>query len=293
MEENRYTEKRIPFGEYETYARIYNENGKKTPLLFLHGGPGGTCSSYYFLGELAYLDDRPFIFYDQIGCGESSIPDDKPELYRLETWLDELENIRSKLSLRECYIIGHSWGGMLLISYLIDRKPTGVKGAVLASTLASSKLWDEETHKLLLRMSEEDQAIIKEAENTGVYEGEAWNKAIQRYSFLFQGSPKNPYEPKRKFGKLSYNVAWGPSEFRPLGNLKDFDYLDRLHLISVPTLILYGENDESTRLQNEAMHDRIPSSAMIVYPFARHATYKDCPLEFSRDILRFMNEADK
>ena len=46
--------------------------GHRTPLLVLHGGPGG--SSYYLKPIAALGNDRPVIFYDQLG-GEHS---DKP-----------------------------------------------------------------------------------------------------------------------------------------------------------------------------------------------------------------------
>ena len=45
-------------------------NGEKTPLLILHGGPGGrSCYSIPVYSELS--DERPVIFYEQLGSGNS------------------------------------------------------------------------------------------------------------------------------------------------------------------------------------------------------------------------------
>src|SRR2546425_3874548 len=49
-------------------------HGPKVPLLVLHGGPGAPS---YYLEPLERLgDDRPVVFYDQLGCGRSDIPSD-------------------------------------------------------------------------------------------------------------------------------------------------------------------------------------------------------------------------
>src|SRR5262245_50083565 len=53
-------------------------SGPKTPLLMLHGGPG--AGHNYLLPLKALADERPVIFYDQLGCGRSDIPQD-PALY--------------------------------------------------------------------------------------------------------------------------------------------------------------------------------------------------------------------
>ena len=52
------------------------------PLLTLHGGPGFPSTDLYTLRGLAgfrtpdgVVSDRPVIFYDQLGCGKSRLPD--------------------------------------------------------------------------------------------------------------------------------------------------------------------------------------------------------------------------
>src|ERR1700674_3798824 len=49
-------------------------SGGKTPLLLLHGGPG--MGHNYLLPMKALADERPVIFYDQLGCGLSDAPED-------------------------------------------------------------------------------------------------------------------------------------------------------------------------------------------------------------------------
>ena len=80
------------------------------PLLVLHGGPG--CPHDY-LENLATLAsaDRRVIFYDQLGCGNSDLPDDL-SLWTVERFTDEVGIVREALGLERVHILGQSCGGM-------------------------------------------------------------------------------------------------------------------------------------------------------------------------------------
>ena len=105
------TEGYMPFHGYQTYYRIVGEqkdNGK-APLICLHGGPGSTHNYYEVLDNVADDDDRMIVMYDQLGCGKSYL-DGHPEMWTQDLWLDELDALREHLGLKECHIIGQSWG---------------------------------------------------------------------------------------------------------------------------------------------------------------------------------------
>src|SRR5919206_2191398 len=77
--------------------------GAGMPLLCLHGGPG-FCHDY--IERLAELgDERPVVFYDQLGCGRSERPDD-PSLWRVERSVAELEAVRRALGLDRLHVFG-------------------------------------------------------------------------------------------------------------------------------------------------------------------------------------------
>lgn len=147
----------IPFMEYKTYYRTVGKcEGNKKPLILLHGGPGSTHNTLEVLDCLAN-DGRMLIYYDQLGCGLSSIEGSHKELWNKETWVKELDNLREYLHLDEVHLLGHSWGGMLEITCISDTDHKGVKSVVLSSTLPSSSLWAKEQHRLIKFMPLEDQ----------------------------------------------------------------------------------------------------------------------------------------
>lgn len=109
----------IPFMGFKTYYRIAEaENSDLPPVLLLHGGPGST-HNYMEIFDCFAEEGRTMVTYDQIGCGNSYV-DGHPELWKMETWISELTTIRNALHLEKCHILGQSWGGMLLLQYLIS-----------------------------------------------------------------------------------------------------------------------------------------------------------------------------
>ena len=268
----------MPFKGYETYYRIVGGKTDKAPLLLLHGGPGSTHNYFEVLDSLAATTGRQVISYDQLGCGESYV-EGHPELWTLKTWTEELIALRRHLGLDRVHLLGQSWGGMLIIAYLIECRPEGVESVILSSTLPSSRLWSREQHRLISFMSDEEQQAIAHAVATGDFSYPPYLTANEHYTVLHADeitadSPECLTRQKR-FGTESYITAWGPNEYTPTGTLRDFDYTSRLHEISQPTLIISGTNDECTPLIAKTMYDRIPNARWELLDGARHMTFID------------------
>ena len=185
----------IPYLDHQTYYRVVGDPAsRKTPLLMLHGGPGSTHNYYELLDFLAEEDGRLFISYDQIGCGKSYL-DGHPELWSMETWIGELKAVRRALGLEEVILLGQSWGGMLLLEYLCRHEHAGVRGAVLSSTLPSSRLWGEEQARMIRQLPAEAQEAIREATERNDYSAEAYKAAEALYMALHASGKPGPDAP--------------------------------------------------------------------------------------------------
>ena len=291
------TEGYIPFMGYQTYYRIVGEEyTEKTPLLLLHGGPGSTHNYFEVLDSLAEEDERQFIMYDQIGCGNSYL-DGHPELWTRETWVQELITLREALNLKEIHLLGQSWGGMLALEYVCNYAHEGIKSLILSSTLPSSQLWGAEQARMIKELPEEMQQAIRTAAETGNYDAPEAKAAEAEYMLRHAGGPYGEDAPEcltreKRSGREAYVVGWGPNEFTPLGTLKDYNVTEKLCTIKEPALIISGGNDLCTPYIAKTMFDRIPNSRWELFRTCRHSCYVEDLPRYSRLLRSWLNEND-
>ena len=287
----------MPFKEYKTYYRIVGKKiGNKKPLVLLHGGPGSTHNYFEVLDRLAEEDGRELVMYDQIGCGESYV-DNRPDLWKAETWIEELKAIREHLRLDEIHLLGQSWGGMLLLDYVCNYKPEGLKSLILSSTLPASWMWGIEQHRMIKELPQEMQDAIEKATASGDYSDPAYMAAETEYMLrhaagaVTEDSPECLRRPVKKGGE-AHVVGWGPNEYTPEGTLKDYDVTEQLKDIKEPTLVISGGNDLCTPYIAKYMYDRIPNAEWELFRTCRHMCFVEDNDRYVELMKEWLNKND-
>lgn len=112
-----------PGSQHKIYWEEYG-NPKGEPVMFLHGGPGGSSAP----GHARYFDPDRYriILFDQRGCGKSlpkaSDADPLPALTDNTTdhLISDIEMLRDKLHIKgKMHVFGGSWGSTLSLAYAI------------------------------------------------------------------------------------------------------------------------------------------------------------------------------
>lgn len=286
----------MPFMGYKTYYRTVGERTDKAPLILMHGGPGSTHNYFEVLDRVAEEDGRMLVMYDQIGCGNSYV-DGRPELWTAETWVNELIALRKHLGLDTCHLLGQSWGGMLLLTYICGYEHSGVKSGVLSSTLPASWLWGIEQARMIKELPEEYQEAIKTATETGDYSNDIYQRAEEEYMLRHAAGKPDPDGPecllrKKRTGRESYVVGWGPNEYTPMGTLKDYDVIDKLKDIKEPCLVINGGNDLCTPYIAKVMYDNIPNSRWELFRECRHMCFVEDNDHYVEVLKEWLNEKD-
>lgn len=276
----------------KVWYRIYGE-GNKTPMLVLHGGPGS--SSYGLMPLKALSKDRPIIFYDQLGCGRSTRITDTT-LMTIDRYVEEVEQLRKALNLKDFCLYGQSWGPALGLDYYL-KYPNEVKALILSSPLLSTNLWIKDADTLIATLSDSIQVIIKENEKQKTFNNEAYKNAVELYYSKFLRRKERPKEKadsaKMFFGTNVYEYMWGPSEFTATGTLLNYDRVHRLKEIAVPTLLLTGEYDEARPSTVRYFQSQIPGAEFTMIKNSGHATVNDNPEQTLARINEFLLKVDE
>ncbi len=285
----------IPFKGYSTWYRIVGERDEpgKFPLLCLHGGPG---AAHDYLESLEAMADtgRQVIFYDQLGCGRSAIPESKPEMWTVELYIEEVNVVRRTLGLNRLHLLGQSWGGMLAMQYALTQ-PQGLMSLIVASSPASMRQWVAEANRLRDQLPPEVQQTLLRHEESGTTNSPEYEEAMMVFyrRHVCRVDPMPEYVT-RTFDQLSrnpevYHTMNGPSEFHVIGTLKDWDIVARLGEITVPTLITSGRHDEATPTIAETVHKGIPNSKWVVFEESSHMPHAEEPEGYMQVLDEFLS----
>jgi len=283
----------IPFRGYETWYRIVGaaEEPGKLPLLCLHGGPG-VPHEYLESLEAMAATGRRVIFYDQLGCGNSTHVDN-PALWTVELFVEEVDVVRRALGLERLLILGQSWGGMLTMQYMLTQ-PQGVASITIASSPSSMSMWLAEANRLRGELPADVQATLIAHEAAGTTDSAEYLAAMQVFydRYVCRVVPNPPYV-QRAFAKLNewpqvYHTMNGPSEFHVIGVIKDWDVTPRLGEINAPALITSGRYDEATPWIAETVQKGIRGSKWVVFEESAHLAHAEEPERYMAVLADFL-----
>jgi len=273
----------------QIWYRILGE-GDETPLLLMHGGPGGTSRSFYLFEKLA--KDRPLILFDQLGTGRSGYHKDT-SLLHVNEFVEQVWLLKNELKLNEFYLYGHSWGTALALEYY-SAHPTGVKGIIFNSPYFSTAIWEADADTLISALPDAVQEGIKKGEESGDFSDEDYQNANTVYAanyMLRKKALRSPLDTIRAPGNsFIYNCMWGPTEFTATGTLKLYNILDKLKKVTVPTLFITGEFDEARPTTVHYFETLVPGSKTIIIKKAGHATMHDNLRANQKAIRDFLNK---
>ena len=284
-----------PKGDFRVWTKRVGNN-PRTKLLLLHGGPAATheyfeaCDSYLPAAGIEYY------YYDQLGSAYSDQPDD-PDLWELDRFVDEVEQVRQALGLNRdnFYLLGHSWGGILAIEYALQHQ-RHLKGLVISNMMSSIPAYNEYANTVLMPAMDQDAlAEIKRLEAAHDIENPRYMELLipQHYVQHVLRMPVEqwPDAVNRAFNKINqpiYVSMQGPSELGASGKLADWNRTDDLARIRVPALVIGATHDTMDPAYLEGMAGRMPAGRYLHCPNGSHMALYDDQVTYFEGLIAFI-----
>ena len=271
-------------------------------LLALHGGPGGNHEYWEDAAEQLKKQglNVQVTMYDQLGSLYSDQPDySDPEIAKkyltYEYFLDEVDEVREKLGLDNFYLIGQSWGGLLVQEYAV-KYGQHLKGAIISSMV--DEIDDYVKHVNALRektLSKEAVDFMKDCEAKNDYSNPKYQEYVQAMNenYIDRKQPSKLYHLKDLGGDAVYNAFQGDNEFVITGKLKDWHFRNQLKNIKVPTLITFGEHESMPIATGKKMAELIPNAKFVTTPNGGHHHMVDNPDVYYKHLADFIRDCEQ
>ena len=278
-----------------TWYRVVGDlKSKMTPAVVLHGGPGAPHNYVLGIVHLLAMTGRPVIVYDQIGSGQSTHLKDKPkEFWTVDLFKEELSLILKELKVSKKYIlVGQSWGGMLSFAHAVD-KPKGLKGLVIANSLASVPKWLPEIERLVSELPSVHRKAVAKGLKENNFDAPEFHAANDYFTTQHLARVPMPTDVSDSFAQLAenpsvYEAMWGPVEFAPIGSLRTWDVEAQLKNIKVPTLLINGKYDEVTPKTQKRLVKKIKGAEWVCLPYSSHLSWVEEPAAWISAVSEFL-----
>lgn len=283
---------------YHLWTRTVGQGDIK--LLCLHGGPGGTHEYWENFGdELADLGVQ-VTMYDQLGSFYSDQPDyNDPQIaakyLTYDYFLEEVEEVRQKLGLNNFYLIGQSWGGLLVQMYAV-KYGSYLKGAIISSMVDEIDEYVANINQCRLKTLGVDKVHYMQKKEQ---ENHLDDPTYQSYVDILNAEyvdRKQPEAIRHLVSTMStdvYNVFQGNNEFVITGKLKDWHFRKHLHEIKVPTLLTFGEHETMPLATAKIMKQEIPHARLEITPNGGHHHMIDNAPVYFEHLKKFIRDVEE
>jgi pimeloyl-ACP methyl ester carboxylesterase len=260
----------------------YEEAGSGTPMVFVHEYAGDHRS---WEMQLRFFSRRyRCIAYAARGYPPSDVPAD-PAKYSQDRATDDIAAIITGLGLGPSHVVGLSMGGFATLHL-------GLRHASLARSLVAAGVgYGAAPGKTAQFHTETDAAIARiRAEGMDKF-GLTYSRGPTRLVFE-EKDPRGYAEFQQQLCEHSTEGSAltmnGVQRRRP----SLFDLEAQFRAMTVPTLVIAGDEDDPTLEASIYLKRTITSSALLVMPKCGHTMNLEDPDAFNRAVLDFVTQVD-
>jgi len=260
----------------------YEEAGSGTPMVFVHEYAGDHRS---WEAQLRFFSRRyRCVAFAARGYPPSEVPAD-PSAYGQDRATDDIHAVITGLGLGRAHVVGLSMGGFATL-HMGLRHPGAARSLVAAGVGYGASAGKREQFR-----AEVDASIARiRAEGMATF-GLTYSRGPTRLVFE-EKDPRGYAEFQAQLCEHSTEgsalTMQGVQRERP----SLFDLEAGFRAMTVPTLVIAGDEDDPTLEASLFLKRTIPSAALLVMPKCGHTMNLEDPDAFNRAVLDFVTQVD-
>jgi pimeloyl-ACP methyl ester carboxylesterase len=240
----------------------YEEHGSGEPLVLIMGFTVSSIGWHWNVP--AFAEDFRTIVFDNRGVGQSDKPDAP---YSMQMFAEDTVGLLDGLNIDKAHVFGISMGGMIAQEFAL-RYPQRVKTLILGCTNCGGP-------NAVLSKDPDVLNILNNIESVDVQQAAlAMTKVAvtpwfmqKRMDILLQMNQMSIQHPTPKHGMV-----------RQMQAIQGHDTYARLSLISMPTLVVTGKEDDLVPPENSlTLAQRIPNADLVLLSNASHLFNVELP----------------
>jgi pimeloyl-ACP methyl ester carboxylesterase len=261
---------------------FYEEAGEGTPLIFVHEFAGEAKS--WHLQMRFFARRYRCIAFNARGYPPSDVPSD-PKAYSQDLAAADIVGLLDALGIAKAHICGLSMGGYAVLHFGL-RWPERALSLVIAGAGYGSV--PGETEKFRRDVAETADRFERDGMKAVA---EFYTKGPTRVQFM----DKDPAGWQEFYDMFCAQSAQGHALTMrgvQMTRTSIYDLENGMKGLTVPTLIMTGDEDEPCLDPALFMKRKIPSAGLVIMPKAGHTINLEDPDGFNRAVLDFLTAVD-
>ena len=266
----------------QSYIVEAGRNNKELVVL-IHGL--GDVASDTWSGVIPALSKRYHVLtFDLPGFGRSSKSN---QLYSPDNYVAFINYVVKQSGHEQFFLVGHSMGGNIALRFA-STYPDKVKRLMLVDAAGILHRFTYTTYFTHFGIQMVPQFYPQQGSDIRAAVGMILDELVRNHNLLEAGELMVLSDPAMRETILGGN----PMVIAAYAMMMT-DYSKTLSSMKVPTLILWGKDDNVTpRRTGKVLATNLPDSGLVVVSNAGHVLMQDKPLIFSNWLTRFVSESD-
>lgn len=269
----------------------YLDEGTGEPLVMIHGNP---TWSFYFRHLINVFKDRHRVIVpDHMGCGLSDKPDTREYDFRLQSRINDLNDLMRHLKVdRPVTLIMHDWGGMIGLGWALKNLDR-VKRLVIMNTAGFFPPGGKAIPIRLKLLRAPNPVMDWAVLHLNLFARAAlYMCPRRRLPAVVKKGLTAPYNtPKNRIATLKFvqDIPLRPSDYS--GSIVDDVQKNLERICARPTLLIWGAHDfVFDRSYFDEFRRRIPHAQSHWLSEAGHYLLEDAPEKIAGIISNFLNQ---